>query len=182
MAAAFSMVCRGGPWPSRGSLRQCGVPRDDASIVPYIGLWYRRVCCFPVSRSVLPPLSKGGGTAAGRDGGIVLRLDAVSKKRHNGRITLPLTTSSGNVCFFLRNPPISAFAPFHKGAKSTRKRSRCRGVRRDEGIPPYVRPGGCGRTGWPQHFPWFVGEGHGPPAGPCIAVFSWLVSMFSIFP
>ena len=54
------------------------------------------VAAAPVSRSVLPPLSKGGGTAAGRDGGIVLRPDAVSKKRHNGRITLPLTTSSGN--------------------------------------------------------------------------------------
>ena len=35
---ASSMVCRGGPWPSRGTLRQCGVPRDDASIVPYRGL------------------------------------------------------------------------------------------------------------------------------------------------
>ena len=44
---------------------------------------------------------------------------------------------------------------------------RRRKVRRDEGIPPYGRPGGRGRTGWPQHFPWFVGEGHGPPAGPC---------------
>ena len=30
-----------------------------------------------VGHSVLPPLSKGGGTAAGRDGGIALRLDAV---------------------------------------------------------------------------------------------------------
>ena len=85
---ASAMVCRGGPWPSRGTLRQCGVPRDDASIVPYIGLWYRRVCYFPVSHSVLPPLSKGGGTAEGRDGGIVLRPDAVSKKRRNGEILL----------------------------------------------------------------------------------------------
>ena len=37
----------------------------------------RKICGFPVGRSVLPPLSKGGGTAAGRDGGIVLRPDAV---------------------------------------------------------------------------------------------------------
>ena len=35
---ASAMVRRGGPWPSRGTLRQCGVPRDDASIVPYRGL------------------------------------------------------------------------------------------------------------------------------------------------
>ena len=35
---ASAMVCRGGPWPSRGTLRRRGVPRDDASIVPYRGL------------------------------------------------------------------------------------------------------------------------------------------------
>ena len=32
--------------------------RDDASIVPYIGLWYRRVCCFPVSRSICLPCQR----------------------------------------------------------------------------------------------------------------------------
>ena len=35
-------------------LRRRGVFRYDASIVPYIGLWYRRVCCFPVGRVVYP--------------------------------------------------------------------------------------------------------------------------------
>ena len=34
----FARVCRGGPWSSRGCLRRRGVPRDDASIVPYRGL------------------------------------------------------------------------------------------------------------------------------------------------
>ena len=41
----------------------------------------------------------------------------------------------------------------------------CRRVRRDEGIPPYGRPGGCGCPVWPVVFGRFVGEGHGPPAG-----------------
>ena len=48
----------------------------------------RVVAAAPVGRSVLPPLPKGGGTAAGRDGGIVLRPDAVSKKRRDGEILL----------------------------------------------------------------------------------------------
>ena len=39
-------------------------------------------------------------------------------------------------------------APFDKGAKSTRKRSRRRRVRRDEGIPPYGCPDGRGRPVW----------------------------------
>ena len=41
----------------------------------------------------------------------------------------------------------------------------CRGARRDEVIPPYGRPGGCGCPVWPVVFGRFVGEGHGPPAG-----------------
>ena len=41
----------------------------------------------------------------------------------------------------------------------------CRGVRRDEGIPPYGRPGGCGCPVWPVAFGSFVGEGHGPSGG-----------------
>ena len=58
-------------------------------------------------------------------------------------------------------------APFDKGAKSTRKRSRRRGVRRDEGIPPYGCPSKLRSSGLVWRSPWFVGEGHGPPAGPC---------------
>ena len=41
----------------------------------------------------------------------------------------------------------------------------CRGARRDEGIPPYGRPGGCGCPVWPVAPGRFVGEGHSPPAG-----------------
>ena len=43
------------------------------------------------------------------------------------------------------------------GIYPSRRRLRRRRVRRDEGIPPYGRPGGCGRTGWPQHLPLAVG-------------------------
>ena len=59
--------------------------------------------------------------------------------------------------------------PLAVGADSISARggSRRRKVRRDEGIPHYGRPGGRSRSGLPRHFPWFVGEGHGPPAGPC---------------
>ena len=44
----------------------------------------------------------------------------------------------------------------------TSRRSR---VRRDEGIPPYGRPGGCGRPGWPKTQNLFVGAGFTAPAG-----------------
>ena len=50
---------------------------------------------------------------------------------------------------------------------SARGRSRRRGVRRDEGIPPYGRPVGCGCPVSRVMFGRFVGEGHAPPAGPC---------------
>ena len=40
---------------------------------------------------------------------------------------------------------------------------RRRGVRRDEGIPPYVRPGGRGKPIWPVVPGRHVGEGHAPP-------------------
>ena len=41
-----------------------------------------------------------------------------------------------------------------------------RGVRRDEGIPPYGRPGTRGCPGWPDVPGWHVGEGHAPPEPP----------------
>ena len=50
------------------------------------------------------------------------------------------------------------------GSKSGR--SRRRGTRRDEGIPPYVRPGGRGNPIWPVVPGRHVGEGHAPPANP----------------
>ena len=46
---------------------------------------------------------------------------------------------------------------------SAHGRLRRRGVRRDEGIPPYDRPDGHSRSGLAGHFGRFVGEGHGPP-------------------
>ena len=47
-----------------------------------------------------------------------------------------------------------------------REHSRRRGARRDEGIPPYVRPGGRGNPIWPVVPGRHVGEGHAPPANP----------------
>ena len=38
-------------------------------------------------------------------------------------------------------------------------------MRRDEGIPPYGRPGGRSRSGWPEMQKMFVGAGFTAPAG-----------------
>ena len=55
--------------------------------------------------------------------------------------------------------------PPHLG-DSKSGRSRRRRVRRDEGIPPYVRPGGRGNPVWPVVPGRHVGEGHAPPEPP----------------
>ena len=60
--------------------------------------------------------------------------------------------------------------PVPQGGRSISARGVClrrRGVRRDEGIPPYGRPVGCGCPVSRVMFKIFVGEGHAPPAGPC---------------
>ena len=49
------------------------------------------------------------------------------------------------------------------GIYPSRGHLRQRRARRDEGIPPYGRPDGCGCPVWPVVFGRFVGEGHGPP-------------------
>ena len=55
--------------------------------------------------------------------------------------------------------------PLAVGADSISARGclRRRRVRRDEGIPPYGRPGGCGCPVWRVVSARFVGEGHAPP-------------------
>ena len=92
------------------TLRYRGVPRDDASIVPYIGCGNAG---FAVGRRVAPV----------RRGGI----------------------------------------------HPARRRSRRRGVRRDEGIPPYDRPEARVPSGLTVRSPGFVGEGHDPPADPAVS-------------
>ena len=57
--------------------------------------------------------------------------------------------------------------PVGGGICPARGTLRYRGVRRDEGIPPYVRPGrGRGKPIWPVVPGCHVGEGHAPPANP----------------
>ena len=76
LARNIKFIRRGGIYPARGRSRRRRVRRDEG-IPPYGAL---RQHGFAVGRggvSVLPPLLKGGGTAAGRDGGIALRLAAV---------------------------------------------------------------------------------------------------------
>ena len=72
---------------------------------------------------------------------------------------------------FAGRPP--CFSPLRRAGVHARRTlaiskigaSRRRGVRRDEGIPPYGRPGGRGRPGWPKTQNLFVGAGFTAPAG-----------------
>ena len=91
---AFRKVCRGGPWPSRETLRHRGVPGTMQASSP------TEVC-----------------GAAGA-----------------------------------RFPGWPRYSPSSVGVDSISARGRLcrRGVRRDEGIPPYGRPGGCGRPVWSE--------------------------------
>ena len=58
----------------------------------------------------------------------------------------------------------AAFAVVRRGGFHIRPRAFApRGVRRDEGIPPYGRPGGYSRSGLAGHFGRFVGAGFIPP-------------------
>ena len=65
----------------------------------------------------------------------------------------------------------TAHPPPVAGAESISARGtlRRRGVRRDEGIPPYGRPGGGGHSGLSKTQNIFVGAGFIPPASPCPA-------------
>ena len=117
-------------------------PRADASIVPYRGCNNAR---FEISRvAANPPLAVGA--------------DSIS-----ARGTLRRRGFSGAVAAFSQICRAGVHAR-RAMAISKRKRSCRRGARRDEGIPPYGRPGGCGQPFWPHRLPWFAGEGHGPPA------------------
>ena len=62
---------------------------------------------------------------------------------------------------------LATHPPLVVGADSISARggSRRRGVRRDEGIPPYGRPGGRGRLGWFKTQNLSVGAGFIPPTG-----------------
>ena len=129
---------------ARGTLRRRGVARDDASIVPYRGC---NNAGFEISRvAASPPLAVGA--------------DSIS-----ARGTLRRRGFSGAVAAFSQICRAGVHAR-RTTAISKWKRSRRRRARRDEGIPPYGRPGGCGQPFWPQRLPWFAGEGHGPPAKP----------------
>ena len=110
-------------------------PRDDASIVPYRGC---NNAGFEISRvAANPPLAVGA--------------DSIS-----ARGTLRRRGFSGAVAAFSQICRAGVHAR-RTTAISKWKRSRRRGARRDEGIPPYGRPGGCGQPFWPHRLPWFAG-------------------------
>ena len=60
----------------------------------------------------------------------------------------------------------TGLAPVRRGGFHIRPGRLCRRtVRRGEGTPPYVRPGGRGCPGWPKTQNLFVGAGFTAPAG-----------------
>ena len=133
------MVCRGGPWPSRGCSRRGGVRRDEG-IPPYgrfIGSAYTgKAACF--RRGVrgrgmpLPYMPSGNDRPHGKagyppGGKPIVGADSISARGVRGAAGLPGRDES---------------RPY-------------------EQILRFVSPG------WPRRFPRFVGEGHGPPAGVC---------------
>ena len=92
---AFAAVCRGGPWPSRG---HCGGARSptgacNAAEVRFPG-WPRAssAICLPCQREVAAPPGAAGGIAPPRNAA------PGSGRQPHG------------------NPPVSALAPFDKGA------------------------------------------------------------------
>ena len=81
-----------------------------------------------VAATSLPPLLKGGGTAAGRDGGIASQLTAVPKKRPWQRDCSVLKRHFRERLLIFRQSPSLRLAPqpapFHKGACSVAATSR----------------------------------------------------------
>ena len=130
--------------------------RDDASIVPYRGLFYRRVCGFPVGR----------GPAVGRRGGIYPSRGRSRRRRVRRDEGIPPygrfigSAYTGKAACFRREER-------HVGADSISARGVC-GVAglpgRDESRP-YEQILRFAPPGRPRRFPRFVGEGQGPPAG-----------------
>ena len=166
------VCCNGGPrfpgWPryspssvgadsisARRDLRRRGVPGP---------IWNR-----PLQRFAIPQKARFPGwygPSVGRRGGIYPARGRLRRRGGAGRCEhRPLQRFAVRQgCRFPagRGPSVDR----RGGIYPARGRLCRRGVRRDEGIPPYGRPGGRGRPGLAGRFPWFVGEGHGPPGKP----------------
>ena len=206
------MVCRGGPWPSRGTLRRRGVCGTMQASSP-TWLCYNAGPRFPrlaaglpwfVGEGFIPPAepcaaanradmeSAPTGACGSARPAVFRRAAMLAPARRAGvhaRRTLEISKIAGlrrrgvpgtmqaSCPTCVRVITRGCGSPVGRGPAVVRRggiypsrgRSRRRGVRRDEGIPPYGHPGGV----CPSHLagcsPRFVGEGHGPPAGPCPA-------------
>ena len=106
----------------------------------------------------------GCGPSVGRRGGIYPARRCLRRRGVPGTMQASSPTEVRyNAGFpFGRGPSVGR----RGGIYPARRCLRRRGVRRDEGIPPYVRPGGRGRPGWPVLSGGHVGEGHAPPEPP----------------
>ena len=155
LAPNTEFIRRGGIYPARGTLRRRGVRRDEG----------------------IPPYGRpegGGRPGLALNAKFIRRGGIYPARGVRAAANIPGTmraSSPTEVCYnagprFLGWPRHS---PSSVGADSISARGCLprRRVRRDEGIPPYGRPVGCGCPVSRVMFGRFVGEGHAPPAGPC---------------
>ena len=134
---------------------------------------------YPCGRAVALPLQTGANIAAARfarntkfarRGGIYPARGTLRCRKPGGYGIRPYGAPRG--LDFPGWPPCfpgsvgRAFTPAAPLTIQNREHSRRRGARRDEGIPPYGRPGGRGNPIWPVVPGRYVGEGHAPPANP----------------
>ena len=113
---SFSVVCRGGPWPSRETLRHRGVPGTISGLRagPYGPVGLRNAPAGAVQASSPTEVCGAAGARFFRVG---------------------------------RGPSVGR----RGGIYPARGRLCRRGVRRDEGIPPYGRPESGSRSLWAGH-------------------------------
>ena len=132
---SLAMACRGGPWPSR---KPCPAVRPPGRCEhrPLQRLRYRRSCGLPFGRRPLPP-SVGADSISAR---------GAPRRRKPGRYGIgPYRgVRCGRVCGWPRGLPGTVGRAFTPAAPQRFKTVAFAPpqVRRDEGIPPYVRPVG----------------------------------------
>ena len=169
---AWAAVCRGGPWPSRGCLRRRRVPRLTTDLPLVVGADSISARGRSRRRGVrrdegIPPYDRPGWRRPSRlaqnakfirRGGIYPARRCLRCHRVPGTMQ---ASSPTEVCDSLRAAisHLPRTLPSVVGADSISARGRlcCRGVRRDEGIPPYGRPESGSRSfspraapGWPK--------------------------------
>ena len=163
---AFAMVCRGGPWPSRGTLRRHR-PRGTISGLragPMARLAsetrlraqckHRPLHGFVITRGPrFARLAAGPSWFVGE--GFIPPAEPCPAANRADMESAPTGVCDGAGSAVSRRAAM--LAPARRAGVHARRTLeiskigtlRRRGVRRDEGIPPYGRPGACALPVWP---------------------------------